>query len=256
METKKFNYLGNIITFQRDGGNVMVNATEMAKNFGTAPAQWFRTIQYTNFITALSTVHKCTPADLVIIINGGSNPGTWMHEDVAIEFARWLSPAFAIWCNDRTKELLKYGATAINPEDLLNPDFIISLATELKNERAKTALLEARAEAQQGQLKLSAPKVQYFDEVLQAEGLIATNIIAKELGMSAVGLNKFLHEKKIIYRTSDTWVLYHDYQNKGYTGTKTHSYADSYNNTRTQIHTYWTEPGRKFIHDLITKFKP
>lgn len=29
-----------------------------------------------------------------------------MHEDVAIEFARWLSPLFSIWCNDRIKELI------------------------------------------------------------------------------------------------------------------------------------------------------
>ncbi|MDQ1087190.1 hypothetical protein QE390_001736 [Siphonobacter sp. SORGH_AS 1065] len=40
---------------------------------------------------------------LIKTINGGSNPGTWMHEDVALEFARWLSPAFAIWCNDQKK---------------------------------------------------------------------------------------------------------------------------------------------------------
>lgn len=34
-----------------------------------------------------------------------------MHEDVALEFARWLSPMFAIWCNDRIKELLTKGHT-------------------------------------------------------------------------------------------------------------------------------------------------
>ena len=58
--------------------------------------------------------------------------GTWLHEDVALEFARWLDPKFATWCNARIKELLKYGATALNPEDLLNPDFIIKLATQRK----------------------------------------------------------------------------------------------------------------------------
>lgn len=31
-----------------------------------------------------------------------------MHEDVALEFARWLDPIFAIWCNDRIKELIPY----------------------------------------------------------------------------------------------------------------------------------------------------
>ena len=36
-----------------------------------------------------------------------------MHEDVAMEFARWLSPKFAIWCNDRIKELARTGVTTV-----------------------------------------------------------------------------------------------------------------------------------------------
>ena len=40
-----------------------------------------------------------------------------MHEDVAMEFARWLSPEFAIWCNDRIKELLLTGTVSINRDD-------------------------------------------------------------------------------------------------------------------------------------------
>lgn len=50
---------------------------------------------------------------MLLKIQGGGIQGTWMHEDVALEFARWLSPAFAIWCNDRIKELLKNGSTEL-----------------------------------------------------------------------------------------------------------------------------------------------
>jgi hypothetical protein len=53
-------------------------------------------------------------ADLVKVTKGGNNPGTWMHEDVALEFARWLSPLFAIWCNDRIKELLRISSLVHN----------------------------------------------------------------------------------------------------------------------------------------------
>lgn len=53
--------------------------------------------------------------DLVLVVKGGIvnevEQGTWFHEDVALEFARWLSPHFAIWCNDRIKELLTTGVT-------------------------------------------------------------------------------------------------------------------------------------------------
>lgn len=46
-------------------------------------------------------VRNCTYNDLVIVKEGSpqTGGGTWMHEDVALEFARWLSLAFAIWCN-------------------------------------------------------------------------------------------------------------------------------------------------------------
>ena len=84
-------------------------------------------------------------------IPGEARQGTWLHEDVALEFARWLSPAFAIWCNDRIKELLKYGMTATDDkleEMIANPDLLIKLATELKKIREEKKKLEAETEHQ------------------------------------------------------------------------------------------------------------
>lgn len=83
----------------------MVNATEMAKSFGKAAKDWLKTQQSRDFISAVSEVKKILSVDLVRVTYG-DNGGTWMHEDVALEFARWLSPRFAIWCNDRVKELI------------------------------------------------------------------------------------------------------------------------------------------------------
>ena len=56
------------------------------------------------------------PSELVQVIRGGANQGTWMHEDVALEFSRWLHPMFAIWCNKHIKELLLKGSTSIKRE--------------------------------------------------------------------------------------------------------------------------------------------
>ena len=107
-----FNYNGNGVSF-RNGNSVMVSATEMAKPFNKQAKDWLKTQSTKEFILTLSEVKKILPSDLVQVING-DNGGTWMHEDVALEFARWLSPAFAIWCNDRIKELLTKGTTSIN----------------------------------------------------------------------------------------------------------------------------------------------
>lgn len=95
----------------------MVNATQMAKNFGKRPNDWFNLPSTKSFLGVLSDTRKSCNAEFqaVRVVKGGINGGgaTWMHEDVALEFARWLSPAFAIWCNDRIKELLTTGSTSI-----------------------------------------------------------------------------------------------------------------------------------------------
>lgn len=142
-----YNYKGSKISFA-NGKNVMVNATEMAKTFGKYPKDFLVNKQTKEFLSSLSAVRGISLTELVKVVQGGDPQmqGTWMHEDVALEFARWLSPAFAIWCNDRIKELLKYGMTATQPtldEMVNNPDLVIRMATQLKQEREEKARLEA-----------------------------------------------------------------------------------------------------------------
>ena len=106
-----FRFQGNQITF-KGGETVMVNATEMAKPFGKVPKDWLRLQQAQDFIASLSSVRQICPSQLIVVNKGNSasfEQGTWMHEDVAMEFARWLSPEFGIWCNDCVKELLLNG---------------------------------------------------------------------------------------------------------------------------------------------------
>lgn len=97
-----------------------------------------------------------------------------------------------------------------------------------------------------------APIVKYANDVLSSPDLISTTVIAKDLGMSANNLNKILRSRGVLYKQSETWVLYSKYQDKGYTHTKTHSHYDSTGAKRTTIHTYWTQTGRQFIHDLLS----
>lgn len=123
-------------------------------------------------------------------------------------------------------------------------------------EALKLAALQAeRLELQTAELQKQAPKVQYYDEVLQSQSTYNTNQVAKELGMSAITLNKRLHELGVQYKQNGSWLLYHKHQNKGYTKTKTHSFTDSLGNVQTSMQTVWTELGRKFIHGLINDTK-
>lgn len=110
--SRTYEYNGNLVGFDKVDGVTMINATQMAKPFGKRPVDWLQNQQAKDFIEALAEVRNSTSADLVRVTKGGNDKnaqGTWMHEDVALEFARWLSPQFAIWCNDRIKELFKEG---------------------------------------------------------------------------------------------------------------------------------------------------
>jgi prophage antirepressor-like protein len=173
----------------------------------------------------------------------------------AKQFKRWVT-------HEVLPAIRKNGGylTPGKTEELLaNPDLIIELATNLKNERKRLASLMTEIDDrneiidfQDQHLKIQAPIVAYYRNVLNSSDTVTTNVIAKELGMSAISLNKILHEEyNMIYRSGDTWVLYAKYQKMELTRTKTHSFTGSLGELRTSIQTVWTQKGRNFLHELL-----
>ena len=271
MSNQIFQYNGNPITFQI-GKTTMVNATEMAKPFGKRPIDWMQNQQTKDFLNELSKVRKSTLTDLVQVTKGGTTPGTWFHEDVALEFARWLSPQFAIWCNDRIKELMKYGMTA-TPQTIDNiladPDNAIKILTALREERKKNKLLEDQNHVYQSEnrrllnvkheqekiIEVQVPKVEYADNILGSTSTYTTTQIAKELNISAQHLNFMLQSSGVIEKKGGIWTATESYVAKGYITLKSYPYRGSSNRERTNFGTVWTEAGRKFIHSLVKQDK-
>lgn len=104
-----FNYNGKKVSFKTRDGRTYINATEMGRIFNKQPGDFLRTSYAEKFQKALTETKNLRSADLLIVIKGGNQydgQGTWMHPDLAIEFARWLEPKFAIWCNDKIMEIL------------------------------------------------------------------------------------------------------------------------------------------------------
>lgn len=127
------------------------------------------------------------------------------------------------------------------------------LAKMLLESEEEKERLEATIQLQKEEIKEAAPKAIYYDEVLQSKATYNTNLIAKELGMSAITLNRILSEKGVQYKQNGVWVLYHKHQDKGYTKTKTFMYSDGNGNQKTSMQTVWTEKGRAFIHKLMAE---
>jgi len=104
---------------------------------------------------------------------------------------------------------------------------------------------------QEKELQQSAPKVEYHDKVLQSSTSYNVSQIASELGLTAFALNQILTTNKVQYKRGGMWILYSNYQGKGYTDTKTWSGMTSDGRQKTNMQTVWTEKGRKFIHELL-----
>lgn len=94
------------------------------------------------------------------------------------------------------------------------------------------------------------PFADYAQKTLLSTNTYNTNLIAKEMGMSAKTLNQHLKRLGIQYKQHDVWVLSSKYVNKGYTKTTTFNYTASDGTQKSRMQTEWTERGRAFIHWL------
>lgn len=248
-----YDYKGSQISFI-SGENVMVNATQMAKPFGNEkrPQFWLSNQYAKDYINELSKARNIALADLVIVTKGGNNPGTWMHEDVALEFARWLSPAFAIWCNDRIKELLRTGVATVSNDDEAIAYAMQVLNNRLEQARQEKAMLEQQNNYLSNEIRQQAPKVKYVDDVLQSARTYTSTQMAKELDMkTAEQLHKKLKEKGVMFYQSGQWMLTATHCGKGYTRPRTTAFTRSDGSQGTNTITTWTETGRLFLHQLF-----
>lgn len=249
-----YDYEGTPVSFSK-GKGVMVNATEMAKHFGKKTNNWLNLPSTNTFLERLAKVRKSSISDFQAVITKQGSPenggGTWMHEDAAIEFARWLSPDFAIWCNDRIKELLTQGVTTTNDDDatLLNAMNILQRRIEEKAQRLQMA--EGKIEEQQKQIDQLAPMADYTREVLQSNSTFTLTQVAKDLGLRSVRVFlDFCHKYHILYHQSNQWLPTAKYATAGYFATRTAKFVKQDGTVGTSLSTVVTETGRQFLHNF------
>jgi len=147
METIELSYNGVLVPFTK-GEKVFQKITPVARNFGVEIKDYFRgkerqlyyeTICKANNLTISNQANlplyntsdfANTFPDLVVTEKGRYG-GTWIRQEVIIDFARWLSPEFAVWCDNKIKELLQQGHTEMKPEDINEVQVIKRMADYL-----------------------------------------------------------------------------------------------------------------------------
>lgn len=151
----------------------------------------------------------------------------------AKKFKRWVT-------SEVLPSIRKHGAY-MTPETiektLLTPDFIIKLATELKEEREK--------------VKVLAPKAGFYDTVANSESLLSMGDVAKTLDMG-IGRNKLfalLRDKGVLNQHN---IPYQRYIDAGYFKLIENTFMAG-DNQVVSTTTYVKQKGIDYIRKVLTK---
>jgi len=158
----------------------------------------------------------------------------------AVKFEAWV-------CDEVLPSIRRHGAyiteatiRRMSESAAYADELIQRLSAELSDEQSKNAVLS-------NYVNSAAPKVRYYDIILQCPGAVQVSIIAKDYGYSAVAFNKLLHALGVQYKVGRTWLLYSEYANKGYTVTKTYEIDGKI----ASILTCFTQRGRFWLYNLL-----
>lgn len=158
----------------------------------------------------------------------------------AKRYRRWVT-------NEVLPSIRKHGAY-MTPETLqqalLNPDTMIQLCQQLKDEQERSARLKAANERLE-------PAARYAHDCLLADGGRLASSIAQEYGMSAIKFNKLLHKLGIQYKQGGQWLLYAKHTGKGYTETRVNLIPHNDGFTHQHPETLWTAKGRAFLYKKL-----
>ena len=132
----------------------------------------------------------------------------------------------------------------------LPKDFPSALRALADTEEQRLALL-AENEKQRRAIADFEPIRNYVDTILSCEGAMAVSQIAADYHISAIKLNRILHEAGLQYRVNGQWILYQQHAGKGYTDSETITINHRDGTVTTRLFTRWTQKGRAFLYALL-----
>lgn len=184
------------------------------------------------------------------IFTSGQNREMWfLTEDglyeVLMQSRKPIAKEFKKQVKEILKSIRKHGAYMTDEtleKTISNPDFLIGLLQNLKQEQQARQIAESK-------LNEVKPKVEYHDVVLNNENFFPITNIAKDLGMTANKLNTYLSDLHVQYRRNGSWILYRDYD-----WLTTNGYAD-YKESQFGNQLKWSSKGKQFIIKLLSESK-
>lgn len=166
----------------------------------------------------------------------------------AKQFKRWIT-------HEVIPTIRKHGAYMTGEtleQALTSPDFLIKLATKLKEEQEKNLNLQAINSRLEVENEIMQPKAEYFDELVARNLLTNFRDTAKMFQIKQNEFIKFLLDKKYIYRDNKGKLLPYASKNTGLFEIKeTLNFKTDFKTTQTLI----TPLGREHFRVLVAGLK-
>lgn len=129
-----------------ENGSRYWSAQSMAEACGSNKRikSWTNLSSSKEYIRALQKYSKDKKNDLTFTRKGNQSDdsqGTYIHEELVVAFARWLSPDFSVWCDQQIRHLLTEGY-AVNPN--ASEKQLMRAELKIKNQANKIRLLDGR----------------------------------------------------------------------------------------------------------------
>lgn len=143
------------------------------------------------------------------------------------------------------------------PEELMARALAVAKQTLERVERERQQLASTNENQriqlgiQDAEIRKAAPKVEYYDKVMQSNCTMTTTQIANGLGMPCHRLNKLLRDAGIQYKQSGQWLLRSPYTDFGLHAVRTQTYTHADGSIGTSQYTVWNERGKRFISALV-----
>ena len=142
-----------------------------------------------------------------------------------------------------------YMSSEVIERTLTDPDYLIQLATALKEERQARKLAEEKIEQQK-------PLVDFANQVSDTTDLIDMKTMAKLLKDNNINIGRnrlfeFLRIKKILMKDNQP---YQQYVDAGYFKVNEYTYTNSFGQTKTNRQTFITGKGQLYITKKVKEF--
>ena len=237
--------MNELVTVNFDTQTVSARGLHKALGIEKRFAAWFETnsqgfIENEDFTSVLSGT----------VVNNGATRELQDYE-LSVDMAKHIC---LMSRTEKGKECRQY---LIDLEKAWNtPEQVMARALKLADKtidslKSKVYELETSVQQMDAVITEMTPKVDYADRILSSTDCMTVSQIAQDYGVSAKRFNKILHSAGIQRKVGDQWILYAEYQGKGYVRNKTCEYRKSNGETGTKLLTVWTQKGRMLIYEKL-----